>query len=135
VLPFPARPWPEIEAFYANLFDGGAEFVAPILAIVQSVITEDGAAKLAGYTSMHTLVVTSTPVKEWPDVVRVELLPSSSKVRISHEKVVRAPRSGLPDAWTEQREDSITRPEDQAVPLFWRFCVEKFGVQPARDHA
>ena len=135
MLPFPARAWPKIEAFYADLFDGGSEFVAPILAIVRSVRAEEGAAKLAGYTSMHTLVVTSTPVNEWPDVVRVELLPASSKVRISYEKVVRAPRSGLPDAWTEQREDSITRPEDQAVPLFWRFCVEKFGVQPARDHA
>lgn len=133
VMPFPARSWPEAEVFYSDLVEAGAKFVKPTLAIVRSVIFEDGAAKLSGYTSMHTLVVTSTPVKEWPDVLRVELMPGSSAVKITHDKFVRAPRSGLPDAWTAQPGDSVTRGAGQAVPLFWRFCIEKFGVHPGRD--
>jgi hypothetical protein len=27
-------------------------------------------------------------------------------------------------------DDRIERPASDAVPLFWRFMIEKFGVQP-----
>jgi len=135
VPPFHSRPWAEIESFYADLIDRYAGFVAPMLAIVRSVISYHGADTLAGYTSMHTLIVTSCPVQEWPDVLRVDVMARDSMVQVSHEKVVRVRRPGLPDGWALQHGDSISRPADEAVPLFWRFCIEKFGIHPARDHA
>ena len=129
------RHWATIEAFYAGLLDGGLDFVAPTLAIVRSVISEGGSTKLSGNTSMHTLIVTRTPVQEWPDTIRVEVLTTGSEVRIVHTKIVRALRPYRPVVWADQIGDSIARPAHEAVPLFWRFCVEKFGVHPDRDTA
>jgi hypothetical protein len=31
--------------------------------------------------------------------------------------------------------DDIIRPVDEAVPLFWRFMIEKYGVSPHRPLA
>jgi hypothetical protein len=32
------------------------------------------------------------------------------------------------------RNDRIGRPVADAVPLFWRFMIEKFGVEPGDGH-
>ncbi|WP_141997522.1 hypothetical protein [Amycolatopsis cihanbeyliensis] len=61
---------------------------------------------------MHDLVVTARPVPEYP---RVEVV------------VVRSPSSGY--------DDRIRRTSEAAVPLFWRFMIEKFSVAPARPEA
>ncbi|MGC4817778.1 hypothetical protein [Micromonospora sp. DT63] len=65
---------------------------------------------------------------------RVEGLPRVEVV------IVRSPSSGLvgPGAVliehrsTSGRDDVIARPSEEAVPLFWRFMIEKFGVAPTR---
>jgi hypothetical protein len=124
--PFPVRPWADIIGFYEGLVADGATFVRPVLLIAQSVVAEGAADELVGHTSMQDLVVTSAPVAYRTDSVRVSLLPDLSRVRISHHSPFLG-HLGLGD--------SIERDVDDAVPLFWRFCIEKFGVHPARDLA
>jgi hypothetical protein len=96
--------------------------------IVDSVLACDGPSRLAALTAMHDLVVTSRPVPSQPPIEVV---------------VVHSPSSGLVGAgavFIEHRsitghDDRITRPSADAVPLFWRFMIEKFGVPPTRRSA
>lgn len=91
--------------------------------IVKSVLASDQAQALAGCTSMHDLIVVPTPIPEPPyAVVAVRAPgslhePASGFVRIEHLSVT-------------GRDDAIDRPVADAVPLFWRFMIEKFGVDP-----
>lgn len=91
--------------------------------IVDSVRVCGGEGRLAGLTSMHDLVVAVRPVPESPPIEVV---------------VVRSPSSGYAGAsgvLIEHRsitghDDRVFRGSDEAVPLFWRFMIEKFGVEP-----
>lgn len=119
---FPVRPWSEIVAFYQRLADDGYDWIAPMLDIARSVIDEGASGELLAHTSMHDLKVTTPPRPTWAraDHVHVELLPDRRGVRIRHRAMTG------PD-------DSIERPNSDAVSLFWRFMIEKYGVHPARD--
>jgi hypothetical protein len=121
---FPVRPWPDIVQFYRGIADGGGRWVSPMLMIAQSVVDEGATERLLAHTSMHDLVVTTPPRRAQvkTDYVRVELLPHESGVRIWHRPLV-----GL--------SDDLQRPVDDAVPLFWRFMIEKYGVRPTRDRS
>ncbi|WP_432847989.1 hypothetical protein ACQPXB_44545 [Amycolatopsis sp. CA-161197] len=124
--PYPFRevPWPEIAVRFREMGDRHPEF-AHMADIVDSVLECDGASRLAGLTSMHDLIVTPRPV---PDRLPVEVV------------VVRSPSSGFVGAggvFIEHRsytgyDDRIYRPSSEAVPLFWRFMIEKFAVAPVR---
>jgi hypothetical protein len=116
---FSVRPWNDIESFYAGLLEGGATFVEPLLRLTRSIITEGASEALAAHTSMHDLVVTTTPVSTQPDWLRVSLEPGG-KVKIEHEQ-----HTGPGDM--------IVRDESDALPLFWRFAIEKWGIHPDRD--
>ena len=91
--------------------------------IVKSVLASDQAEALAGCTSMHDLIVVPTPIPEPPyGVVAVRAPgslrePGSGLVRIEHLSVT-------------GHDDAIEVPVADAVPLFWRFMIEKFGVDP-----
>lgn len=91
--------------------------------VAQSVIDSDKTDALAATTSMHDLIVVSTPVPEPPFGVVIVRSPSSlanppvGAVIIEHQ-------SGV------GRDDKIERSVDEAVPLFWRFMIEKFGISP-----
>lgn len=91
--------------------------------IVKSILESGQDNDLAGCTAMFDLIVVPRPLKEPPyDVVAVRSPfslrpPLPGRVRIEHLSL-----SG--------RDDVIDRPVDQAVPLFWRFMIEKFGVAP-----
>jgi hypothetical protein len=120
--PFPDRSWEDIASF----LDGMAlrdESFSYLSAIVHSVLDTPAAGLLAGRTSMHDLVVTATPVPEPPlDVVIVRAPsslhpPPSGQVLIEQQSLTRY-------------NDRIERPTAEAVPLFWRFMIEKFGVHP-----
>ena len=91
--------------------------------IVKSVVASDQTTALAACTSMHDLIVVPTPIPEPPyGVVAVRSPgslhePATGLVRIEHHSV-----TGYIDV--------IDRPVPEAVSLFWRFMIEKFGVDP-----
>lgn len=118
---FDAVPWAEIAARFRTLAAEHPELrpVADIAASVRACGAED---RLAGLTSMHDLVVTARPVPAPPIEVVVVRSPSSGHVGpggvfIEH-------RSGT------GHDDQVFRAAAEAVPLFWRFMIEKFGVEP-----
>ena len=86
----------------------------------------DGAAdRLAGFMSMHDLAVTTVPV---PDAKPIDVIwvrpqpaadPDSPDVLIEHWSAT---------GW----DDHIVRPALEAIPLFWRFVHEKWGIKPVR---
>jgi hypothetical protein len=98
---------------------------AYLVEIVDSVIEGDRESRLAASTSMHDLWVAAVPVQEPPlDVIVVRAPgslyePAAGNVLIDHLAVT-------------GRNDRIERPAAEAVPLFWRFVIEKFGVEPPR---
>lgn len=91
--------------------------------IVKSVLATDRAGALAGHTSMHDLIVVPTPIPEPPYGFVAVRAPGSLReparglVRIEHLSV-----TGYHEV--------IDGPVLESVPLFWRFMIEKFGVDP-----
>jgi hypothetical protein len=122
-LTFRPRSWEDIASFFDGIAERDPSF-AYMVAVARSVLDSGAAQSLAGTTSMHDLVVTSTPVSEPPlDVVIVRApgslhLPTPGHVLIEQQSLT-------------GHDDRIERPATEAVPLFWRFMIEKFGVQPA----
>jgi hypothetical protein len=122
--PFDEVPWTEIATRFHEMATRHSEF-RHLADIVDSVLAGGGDQHLAGLTSMHDLVVTTRPVPARPPVEVV---------------VVRSPSSGFVGAggvFVEHRsatghDDQVFRTSDEAVPLFWRFVIEKFGVEPGR---
>lgn len=95
-----------------------------LAAVAESVRDSEAARSLAGTTSMHDLVVTSTPVVEPPlDVVIVRVPSSLHRPSAGHVLIEQHSLTG--------HDDRIERPVAEAMPLFWRFMIEKFGVHPA----
>lgn len=122
--PFREVAWDRIAEKFTDFAGRHPEF-RHLAEIVDSVRTCQGASSLAALTSMHDLVVTSRPV------------PTGAPVEVV---IVRSPSSGLVGAGavliehlsTTGYDDRIVRPSVEAVPLFWRFMIEKFGVEPIR---
>lgn len=91
--------------------------------IVKSVMASNQARALAACTSMHDLIVVPTPIAEPPYGVVAVRAPGSlyepgrGMVRIEHLSPT-------------GHNDVIDRPVAAAVPLFWRFMIEKFGIDP-----
>ena len=119
---FGQQPWEEIASFLGGMADRDESF-AYMAAVVQSVLDSEMAQSLAGTTSMHDLVVTTTPVAEPPfDVVIVRAPGSMHSPSSGHVLIEQQSLTG--------HDDRIERPATEAVPLFWRFMIEKFGVHP-----
>ena len=76
---------------------------------------------LAGLTFMTDLVVVTRPVPE-PPMDEVIVRWQWGFVEIEH-----VAHTG--------RNDKIRRPADQAVRLFWRFMIEKYGIHPSSSGA
>lgn len=123
--PFPYRfvpiPWSELLAEYRGLVE---EFpgVAPVLAIIETVLDSGLDDQLAAITSLTDLLVTRQPVGEPPvDVICVRGAVSMKPPREGEVVIEHTATSGAVER--------IERPETEAVPLFWRFVQEKYGVQ------
>ncbi|WBB54339.1 hypothetical protein [Verrucosispora sp. WMMD573] len=121
---FEEVPWRDIEVRFRDLVRRYPDF-QHMADIVESVITCDGAARLAALTSMHDLVVAARPVPDEPPI-EVVVVRSPSSGRVGPDGVLIEHRT------VSGRDDVITRPSADAVPLFWRFMIEKFGVAPMR---
>ncbi|MBV8932260.1 MAG: hypothetical protein JO285_06880 [Kutzneria sp.] len=116
--------WGQIGARFHGMAAEYTEF-RPMADIVDSVLACGGEHRLAGLTSMHDLVVTARPVPEYSPV-EVVIVRSPSSGAVGPGGVIIEHRS------ITGHDDLIVRPEPDAVPLFWRFMTEKFGVEPAR---
>lgn len=121
--PFQQEPWADIAAFLGGIAARNPPF-QHMADIVNSVIDSQSTDLLAAFTSMHDLMVVATPVPEAPvDLIAVRapgsLHPASRDglVLIEHLTVT-------------GNNDRIERPVAEAVPLFWRFMIEKYGVHP-----
>lgn len=100
--------------------------IAPIAKIVTSVLPSGRNWDLLFATSMWDLIVTSSPISEPPvDVVAVRGAMGLAHVREDRIVVEHIPLVG--------GADRIERPADEAVPLFWRFMIEKYGMAPQRS--
>jgi len=122
--PFRARDWHDIDAFLSDIAERD-ERLRHMSAIVKSVLESDAMDRLAAYTSMHDLVVVDLPIPEPPYGVVAVRAPGS----------IRSPRDGyvlIEDLSVTGHNDRIERPVAEAVPLFWRFMIEKYGVASMR---
>lgn len=93
-------------------------------AIVGSVRDSNAEDRLAAYTSMHDLIVVSVPIPEPPYGVVAVRAPGS----------LRSPRDGhvlIEHLSVTGHDERIERPVTEAVALFWRFMIEKYGVAPS----
>jgi hypothetical protein len=115
--PYPAHPrtWRELHARFTEL---GASHEA-IVAIIDSIQTSDLASSLAAFTSMDDLMVLEVPLRDLPYDLLAVRVHDGKTVEIEHLSVT-------------GRNDQITRAAGDAVPLFWRFVEEKFGLQSRR---
>ena len=118
-MPFRPRSWIEILEDFEGRLD-----LRHMSAIVESVLASSRADDLAAITSLYDLIVVPRPVPDPPFGVVVVRSPVSMRppspglVRIEHLSVT-------------GHDDVIERAAAEAVPLFWRFMIEKFGVHPA----
>lgn len=119
---FRSRPWTEIQDRFHEMAKSHPEF-RHMADIADSVVECGKTGELAATTSMHDLVVARLPIAEPPVDVVIVSSPSSmnvvaaGEVRIDHLAVT-------------GHDERLERPVADAVPLFWRFMIEKFGVQP-----
>jgi hypothetical protein len=118
-LPFTARPWPELIDRYLDLAESHVDYLA-IVEIINSVVHRDAVDRLAGNYTVGGLHVVDTELCSPPySVITVETL-GRSRSSDPAVAVWQVSSSGL-------REEVIA-PVDAAVPLFWRFVVEKFAT-------
>ena len=118
--------WSEVAAQLSDPpgMAGPPEDLEHLRAIVATVLESGRAEDLAVSTgAVCDLAVTPTPLSGPPhDVVLVSAPngvhpPPRGQVRIQHLALV-------------GHQDSITRPVAEAVALFWRFMIEKYGIAP-----
>ena len=119
---FRAGRWLDIDPFLARMAERDERF-SHMSAIVKSVLDSNARDRLAAHTSMHDLIVVPTPIPVPPYGVVAVRAPGS----------LRSPRDGhvlIEHLSVTGHDDQIERPVAEAVPLFWRFVIEKFGVDP-----
>ncbi len=100
--------------------------IAPIAEIVASIASSGRSDDLLFATSMWDLIVTPSPVGDPPvDVVAVRGAMGMANVPAERIVIEHMPLVGMAD--------KIERPAVEAVPLFWRFMIEKYGIAPQRS--
>jgi hypothetical protein len=124
--PFRPRPWAEIRALLNGMTGEHPQFQY-VADIANSVVDLGATELLAGITSMHDLLVAPVPVGDPPDVIAVRARGSLHPPKDGHVLIEHLAYNG--------RNDRIERPTTEAVPLFWRFVSEKFGIRPSGPSA
>jgi hypothetical protein len=123
---FQATPWAQLADHYWELTDATPVYLT-IIEIIDSVRASGAGSWLAAARTIGALNVVSVDAAEPPySVISVSIIPAGRTapgvVQVEHVSC-----SGLTEV--------IVRPLDNGVPLFWRFVIEKFGVQPAATSA
>jgi hypothetical protein len=91
--------------------------------IVDSVIAAGLTERLTATTSMHDLLVVRMPVAD----------PPYDLIHVAAQGSLRNPKSGeviIEHRAASGHNDRIARPASEAVRLFWRFAIEKYGIRP-----
>ncbi len=110
--------WDAIAARVAESTAPHAPFMADVVTSIRSHAQE----RLAGFLSMHDLAVTTAPV---PVSGPIEVVWVRPQLYGSEDTDV------LVEHWSATgHDDRIVRPGVEAVRLFWRFAIEKFGIAP-----
>lgn len=120
-------PWDEIQHKYHELARSwpGNRFFAEI---VDSVVSCARTEELAAYPALDGLRVARRPLVE-PPVDLVLVNPSTPYLHpILREGFVR-----IEHLATMGHDEVVDAPVADAVALFWRFMIEKFGVDPGRN--
>ncbi len=105
----------------ANQYRGAPPVVSPIAQIVESIISSGLSGELQFATSMWDLIVAPSPVAMPPlDVVFVQGAMGMEHVPADRIVVEHVPLVGIADV--------IERDASDAVPLFWAFMREKYGL-------
>ncbi|MFC8047837.1 hypothetical protein [Nocardia sp. NPDC057353] len=120
--PFVELPWPDIAARYRELA-AQRPAIQHMSDIIESVLACGADRQLAGVAIMDGLAVAARPLPE-PPVAEIVVLTSGRDVRSGTVVIEHRSISG--------HDDRIARPVAEAVPLFWRFVIEKFGIVPDR---
>lgn len=118
---FRERSWLDVRQFLSEVegLDANGRY---LFDIIDSVVEHGADELLAVTTSMHDLVVTAKPCGEPPfDVV---LVAAPGSLRSHSDGTVRIDHVAVNGANTE-----IERPENDAVPLFWKFLKVEFGIE------
>jgi hypothetical protein len=121
---FSVRPWDEIEDFYRGIAPLSVNLQA-VLDVVESVVASQRTDLLAAHTSMHDLYVRPTPLHEGgSDFVAVRASGTFAHLGsvVGSIAIEHVSRTG--------NDDRLVRPVADAVPLFWRFMIEKWGIHP-----
>lgn len=120
--PIPPVPWAERLEEYERAVSDGIP-LQHMVDIVRSVIDSGRADELVTAMSHFDLIVAAAPADSPPfDIIAVRTLaalkpPRDGCVRIEHQSLT-------------GHDDSIERPNSEAVRLFWRFVISKFGIEP-----
>jgi len=118
---FKVRSWSDLLAFYQDMTSRNPEF-GYLVDIVRSIEASPNGDRLAATTSMHDLLVIDAPIPAPPaEVLRVSAPGSPIPAREGWVAIEHFSHTG--------RNDRVERPVAEAVPLFWRFVVEKFGIE------
>jgi len=120
---FSPRDWSDVHAQYVDLAAGWPK-LRHLLDVVESVLEVGADTDLAVDTSLRDLLIRPLPVGDGPyDLVAVRSPVSTVRVADGHVVVEHPSRTGY--------DDRIERPVADTVPLFWRFMIEKYGIDPA----
>ena len=124
--PFRQESWAALGVRYEALAAGDERY-RPLGLIVRSVIEGEATGVLAGCTSHDDLMVVPVPIEDPPyGFVRVRLL-ESRRGPLARERIV------IEHLSVTGHDEKLERPAADAVPLFWRFMIEKFGVVAVRQ--
>jgi len=119
---FTVLPWPDAAALMRRTADEHPSH-RHMADIVDSVIASRSTDLLAASTSMHDLIVVPVPVTEPVYESVIVRAPSSlDPPRQRHVLIEHLASNG--------RNERIERPVEEAVPLFWRFMADKYGIRP-----
>ncbi|MEV0802044.1 hypothetical protein AB0I34_30390 [Kribbella sp. NPDC050281] len=120
---FGERPWVDTRSFLGGMAASDPEF-RYLVDVIDSVMDSGADVLLAGGTSMHDLMVTPHPVGPHVRDLIVVRAPSSLRpaATAGHVRIEHLSSTGY--------NDFIDRPPSDAVPLFWRFVLEKYGIRP-----
>jgi hypothetical protein len=122
-IPFRPRLWEEIAAKLTQIADRHPEFVH-MAAIAGSVTASGVAGQLAGTTSMHDILVVTAPPPDPPyDLIAVRAPGSLHEPLPGHVLIEHLSCTG--------HNERIERPVTDAVRLFWRFVITKYGIRPS----
>lgn len=120
--PIRKREWADLLDEYRSAAER-MPALAPLVSIVESVLENHMQDRLAATTSMWDLAITTAPVGEPPlDVIVVRSAVSMKPAPPGEVRIEQLATSGL--------KEEVTRPVAEALPLFWRFVLEKCGLKP-----